>query len=420
MGIARARARVRESAAVAAWTRRGFAGQRVGSIAGVDHEIGLQKSSFFVLMLAPATSPACPVLAQRVSIVIAGNHLQLIDLFSGCGGLSEGAHEAGIATAVAVEQRAAAARTFSRNFPSAVVFNSPIEAVDPTSFAVSGDIIIAGGPPCQGFSSSNQRKRQYGASRNYLFREMIRFVDALNPEAFVFENVYGIIEGAKRQILDELLVQLRRRFAFVEWRILSANEYGIPQRRRRVFVVAKRRGRVSWPHPTQAQLTVRDAIADLPSLSVGADADRLRYRGPPVSAYARELRQNGDEVTGNIVSANAPTVVDRYKYVPQGGNWKDIPAELMKSYTDRSRCHTGIYRRLSWNEPSVVIGNYRKNMLIHPSEDRGLSVREAARLQSFPDRFLFEGSIGEQQQQVGNAVPPLLAKLVFQTAILGT
>jgi DNA (cytosine-5)-methyltransferase 1 len=100
--------------------------------------------------------------------------------------------------------------------------------------------------------------------------------------------------------------------------------------------------------------------------------------------------------------------------VPPGGNWKNIPKRLMANYQDRRRCHTGIYRRLKWDQPSVVIGNFRKNMLIHPVQDRSLSVREAARLQSFPDWFEFTGSIGFQQQQVGNAVPPMLAEVVFR------
>ena len=113
-------------------------------------------------------------------------------------------------------------------------------------------------------------------------------------------------------------------------------------------------------------------------------------------------------------------ILERYKYIPQGGNWENIPNRLMKNYADKSRCHTGIYRRLKEDEPSVVIGNYRKNMLIHPTEDRGLSVREAARLQSFPDWFKFKGTIGSQQQQVGNAVPPLLAKAVFTSLMSQT
>jgi DNA (cytosine-5)-methyltransferase 1 len=117
------------------------------------------------------------------------------------------------------------------------------------------------------------------------------------------------------------------------------------------------------------------------------------------------------------VSRNSQPVLERYAHIPQGGNWEDIPESLMKNYTDRSRCNTGIYHRLTADAPSVTIGNYRKAMLIHPWKDRGLSVREAARIQSFPDSYEFMGSIGFQQQQVSNAVPPLLAKAVFEMIV---
>src|SRR5207302_5589235 len=126
--------------------------------------------------------------------------------------------------------------------------------------------------------------------------------------------------------------------------------------------------------------------------------------------YAKSLRKKLRKCTGNLVTANNDLVLSRYKHIPPGGNWCDIPRALMRNYTNlvdhRSR-HTGIYRRLAWETPSIVIANYRKNMLIHPEQNRGLSVREAARIQSFPDNFQFAGTIGLQQQQVSNAVPPL-------------
>jgi DNA (cytosine-5)-methyltransferase 1 len=164
-------------------------------------------------------------------------------------------------------------------------------------------------------------------------------------------------------------------------------------------------------------VTVREAIADLPVLRNGASVSSLRYRSAPVSEYARQMRGRLRICSNHLVTESHPDIIKRYWHVPQGGNWSDIPKRLMANYQDRSRCHTGIYRRLKWDEPSVVIGNFRKNMLIHPTQNRGLSVREAARLQSFPDWFEFHGSIGFQQQQVGNAVPPLLARAVFQVLI---
>jgi DNA (cytosine-5)-methyltransferase 1 len=318
----------------------------------------------------------------------------------------------------AIEKDADAAQSFAVNFPRSRVSNSLVQDIDPTTLVLpSDDLIVAGGPPCQGFSSSNQRNRDYGSSQNQLYAEMIRFVDALSPAGFVFENVYGLVEGEKKRILESMILELKRRFTTVDWRVLNAVEHGVPQKRRRVFVVARNGGSaIRWPEPGFQRVSVRDALSDLPVLENGAATDLLPYGRSATSDYAGRLRGELQHSTGHTVSRNAPEIIERYAYVLEGGNWQSIPDYLMRSYADKSRCHTGIYRRLSWSEPSVVIGNFRKNMLIHPGSDRGLSVREAARLQSFPDNFKFSGSIGKRQQQVGNAVPPLLAKAVFEYA----
>jgi DNA (cytosine-5)-methyltransferase 1 len=160
-----------------------------------------------------------------------------------------------------------------------------------------------------------------------------------------------------------------------------------------------------------------EAIGDLPRLDNGASTNWLPYGEAQPSTYARRLRGRLKRSPNHLVSRNAPAIIARYSHIPEGGNWEDIPVRLMRNYADRSRCHTGIYHRLHGYRPSIVIGNYRKNMLIHPTFDRGLSVREAARIQSFPDSFEFLGSIGFQQQQVGNAVPPALAAAVFRRII---
>jgi DNA (cytosine-5)-methyltransferase 1 len=201
------------------------------------------------------------------------------------------------------------------------------------------------------------------------------------------------------------------------WWVLNAADFGVPQRRSRLFVIGSRCGEV----PTKPRrkfsdsrhVSVEKAIGDLPDLENGAATDRLPYKKCPRSAYAQAMRGALRECGNHLVTQSAPGIIRRYATVPPGGNWADIPATLMRNYADRTRCHTGIYHRLRLDAPSVVIGNFRKNMLIHPTQDRGLSVREAARLQSFPDWYEFKGSIGFQQQQVGNAVPPLLAEAVF-------
>jgi DNA (cytosine-5)-methyltransferase 1 len=131
----------------------------------------------------------------------------------------------------------------------------------------------------------------------------------------------------------------------------------------------------------------------------------------------RAFMNGTGDVQGNLVTRSADVIIERYRHIGNGGNWEDIPSELMTNYQDASRCHTGIYHRLEWDTPSKVIGNFRKNMLIHPQQHRGLSVREAARLQSFPDHYEFLNSIGFQQQQVADAVPPLLAEAVAESIL---
>lgn len=236
------------------------------------------------------------------------------------------------------------------------------------------------------------------------------------PDWIVLENVSGILKTADGYFWRMIKQSFTALGYTLNEDVLCAYDFGIPQNRNRVFLVGNLHGiKFEFPKPnTEAiRTTVADAISDLPSLVNGASIVRMPYKQKATSRYALQLRGRSRYAYNNLVSYNSELILERYKYIPQGGNWRDIPSELMQNYTDCSRCHTGIYHRLSMEKPSSVIGNYRKNMLIHPLEDRGLSVREAARIQSFPDSFIFSGSIGQQQQQVGNAVPPMLAKAVF-------
>jgi len=281
------------------------------------------------------------------------------------------------------------------------------------------ELVIFGGPPCQGFSYSNLRTRSPENPENWLFLEFLRIVQLLRPHWLVFENVRGIVNTAKGVFVEEVIRRLEKLGYTLSHGLLNAMDFGVPQDRARFFLVGSRDG-VKFTMPrctTRKSITVREAIGDLPELENGASFDWLPYRCAPVSRYARRMRKRMKESPNHFVSRNADWVVRRYPYIPQGGNWEDIPARAMLNYEDRTRCHTGIYHRLRNDAPSVVIGNYRKNMLIHPEQDRGLSVREAARLQSFPDSYEFHGSIGFQQQQVGNAVPPFLATAVFRAIL---
>lgn len=340
-----------------------------------------------------------------------------IDIFSGVGGMSLGASMSGIDVKFAVENDKYTADTFLENHKNVILFNDDIHNLKEIPIKKNKECtILFGGPPCQGFSYSNQRTRNKANDKNWLFKEFVRVTNMWQPDWFVLENVSGILHTEKGFFLEQILNEFHKIGYTLSYKLCDATDFGVPQKRARFFLVGSRHGiTFKFPECNEKEIvTVRDAISDLPSLCNGADFYSLEYKSIPTSIYANQLRGNSQSSLCNYVTKNSDLVIERYKYIPQGGNWENIPDHLMSNYKDHSRCHDGIYLRLKENEPSVVIGNYRKNMLIHPIEDRGLSVREAARLQSFPDWFIFKGSVGFQQQQVGNAVPPLLAKAIFK------
>lgn len=341
-----------------------------------------------------------------------------VDIFSGAGGLSLGAEMAGIQIRFAVEKDKSAAETYSYNHPGILMLQEDIHHISPRDYIgeYNEPLIVFGGPPCQGFSLSNTKTRNMQNPNNSLFEEFVRFVADLKPDWFVFENVEGFLrfeKGETRNVVKKCFEDLGYQ---VSDTILIASDYGVPQNRNRYFMVGSAHGiDFEFPQKHKEVYSVEDAIGDLPILVNGQMDDVLPYRKTlcEIGKYAKMMRNGSENATQNYVSKNAEYVLERYKYISQGQNWKAIPVELMGNYANRNNCHSGIYKRLVAYKPSVVISNYRKNMLIHPFQDRGLSVREAARLQSFPDTFLFKGSIMHIQQQIGNAVPPLLAKAVF-------
>ena len=349
----------------------------------------------------------------------------VVDLFAGAGGLSQGFRDAGYRIVQAVEMNEAASATYAANHPNVDVVSADICTLDTESCLeritlARGEVFaLIGGPPCQGFSESNRRTRNLDNPRNHLYREFLRFVAYLSPQWVVLENVAGLRTMANGVILGRMLDGLRIGGYRADCLVLNAVNHGVPQVRRRLFVIANR---VGAQIPSEASLsdanqtpttTVREAISDLPSLPNGASIDNLEYATDATCEFQRRMRTGtGGWVSANLVTRNADHILQRYAHIPEGGNWRDIPAHLLSNYSDRTRCHTGIYHRLCWDGPAKVIGNFRKNMLVHPKQDRGLSVREAARLQGFGDTYRFVGTIGARQQQVADAVPPMLAEAV--------
>jgi len=338
-----------------------------------------------------------------------------IDLFSGAGGMALGAKRAGVQVVMAVECDSHSGATYKHNFPQTELFNADIRHFAPPALPRQGSLVF-GGPPCQGFSTSNQRTRTKDNPNNWMFKEFLRVVTQTEPEWFVFENVKGLIETERGYFFAIILKDFIKIGYTLSYDVVRSDNYGVPQERARLFIIGNKNGKkIKFPHHAVRKITVSEAIRDLPSLENGANISWLPYGKKQPSSYASILRGSLAGCSNNITTKSNPLIIERYKTVPQGGNWSDIPEQLMQNYRDRNRCHTGIYHRLCPDKPSIVLGNFRKNMLIHPIEHRGLSVREAARLQSFPDDFEFLGSIGFQQQQVSNAVPPLLAEAIFKT-----
>jgi len=351
-----------------------------------------------------------------------------IDIFAGAGGLSLGFADAGFQVVQAIDSNPHAVASYSHNNRATDVIQDQIQLMDPHSCLQRlslrpGDLTaLIGGIPCQGFSESNRRTRTISNPQNHLYREFFRFVEATRPQWIVLENVAGLRTLARGAILQRILRKCRALGYTPKWAELNAADFGVPQFRNRIFIVGNLLGlSFEFPKPTHGSrelepyVTVRDAISDLPRLRNGARIDQRDYRGLRCSLtdYQAMMRASTNgSFQGNLVTNNAEGIIERYKHIRQGHNWEDIPPELLSNYEDVSRCHTGIYYRLIYDQPSKVIGNFRKNMLIHPTQNRGLSVREAARLQSFPDDYEFLGSIGFQQQQVADAVPPLLAEAV--------
>lgn len=340
-----------------------------------------------------------------------------IDLFAGAGGMSLGAKLAGIDVKMAVEIEPRTAETYRHNHPETHIFQDDIRKLRKINIPKKNNIsVLFGGPPCQGFSCSNKRTRKMENPQNWLFEDFLRIAKVWNPDWILYENVKGILDTEKGIFVDLIVKKMKKLGYTPSVGILNAMDYGVPQNRERLFIIGSFHGEeINFTNPKNKKLvTVWDAISDLPRLQNGANKNWMVYKNAPSSSYARKLRKGLKISPNHLVTKNGSYIVDRYKHIPNGGNWRDIPKTLMKNYKEIERCHTGIYHRLNKFSPSVVIGNFRKTMLVHPTQNRGLSVREAARIQSFCDSYEFKGSIGFQQQQVGNAVPPILAEAVFK------
>ena len=360
--------------------------------------------------------------------------LTAIDLFCGAGGLSEGFRQAGFVVLAGNDFFESAGKTFKATHPKAKFFGGPIQDISAELLLAEtglqrGELTcLVGGPPCQAFSVYNHQRGMHDA-RASLFHEYLRMVEGLQPEWVVMENVTGMLSAGDGEAARIILSSLQALGYNVEWRTLKAEEYGVPQERRRVVFLGNRVGApIVWPQPTHGDgltpyVTVWDAIGDLPRLENGEVPNGpIKYRTAPSSAYQQQLRGNAVRVANHQASKLAPINQERMQHIPEGGSWRDIPHELLPAGMKKARrCdHTKRYGRLRKDGLSSTVltkCDIHWGAYIHPDQNRSLTVREAARLQSFPDWFEFAGPRTEQYIQVGNAVPPLLGRKIAEAVL---
>lgn len=381
----------------------------------------------------------------------------VIDLFAGCGGLTEGFKNAGFEVVAAVEMDKHAAATYRLNHPEVFLLEEDInnkDIVDRIHEHLDGrevDVII-GGPPCQSFSIIGRAKdpgNMESDPRNKLVSRYVKLIDEFKPKFLMMENVPGILSAKYGQIYVALMKKLKSHGYIVHSEKLNAAHYGVPQLRNRVIFIGNRIGigegcskedlpellfpkKTHWapyywhsiesaqPKPHEAHLkrflTLQDAISDLPVIE-SADGDNpypYHHKSYMLTAYQKLMRKGAKRtiIYNHISRYNNPKDLVRYATLQPGQVAKDLPKRL-RIY--REDIFDDKFKRQSWNRPcTTIVAHMHKdgNMFIHPEQVRSLTAREAARIQSFSDRYIFEGPRNSWYKQIGNAVPPLMAEAI--------
>lgn len=344
------------------------------------------------------------------------NKPTVIDLFSGCGGLSYGLERAGFKILLGVDSWNDSLVTFEHNHKGTKVLCGDIRDLKSQEIAkaagVKSPTIIVGGPPCQGFSLSGPRN--FFDKRNRLYLEFLRVVRDLNPKGFIIENVPGLAVLFGGKIKERIIQEFSKLDYKVVAKILNASDYGVPQNRRRIVFVGLKEAEFEFPLPTHFQytsddlgikkkLTVSDAISDLPLLDEEMGTEEMFYNKKPRSEYQKEMRNGGGIIFNHVASAHSDQTKRIISLVPEGGNYKNLPEQFRKI-----RNFHIAWTRLHGKKLSPTIDTGHRHHF-HPVMNRIPTVRESARIQSFPDTFRFMETKTSQYRQVGNAVPPLLA-----------
>lgn len=361
---------------------------------------------------------------------------KIIDLFSGVGGLTFGFEykiknnqfikRNDFLSLIAIDYNDSATKAFEQNFPNIPVLNKDIKEIDKNillNLIKNENVdVIVGGPPCQSFSMIGKRIND---DRSKLYEEYIRVLRTLSPKIFVFENVKGILtmkdEDTKSLVLDRIVKEFQECGYRITYEVLNSANFGVPQLRERVFIVGVRNDikyDFVFPRPSHRPenfLSLSEAISDFPELSNGETKDY--YNLPPQSTYQSLMRSNNENLTHHSNGLKSEIIVEIMKSLGTGESKIDINRKvdlgLLPERLKRNSGYSNTYGRLWWDRPGMTITNKincpSSLRCIHPIQNRALTPREGARIQSFPDWFTFHGKVSEVMTQIGNAVPPILS-----------
>ena len=348
---------------------------------------------------------------------------KVLDLFCGCGGMSWGLHKKGFEIIAGVDILDIALQTFQYNHKNSRTFNLDISSVEPDYLMSKlglhkGELdIIIGGPPCQGFSKNTPASWRFLENpKNQLYHAYLNFVECLQPKVAIIENVAEIFNAYGGVVRKEIINKLQSYGYKVAVSVINMSEHGIPQKRRRCVFFASRIGEPSFPDTEKKYISAWDAISDLPVVEQGEGFDGMLYTQSASNYYQRYLRRGAKSIYNHIGRPMRPLQTKRIASIGPGQSLKDMPDEL------KVKCgYSGAYGRLDYEMIAPTITRWvfhtGSGRFAHPREVRGLTMREAARLQSFSDDFVFLGSVNEQSGLIGNAVPPLFMEKLADNII---